>query len=90
MEPVSRITFFYHAYADHSAPFESRMGTETPTGARLGGPSLTFLNVDGGRSRTYNSGTSLGGRRRCFLKLMVGAPRFTTLAPFKGPIVNVS
>jgi hypothetical protein len=40
-----------------------------------GDPPLTFLSIDGECSRIYSSGTSQETRRRCFLVLMVGAPR---------------
>jgi hypothetical protein len=50
-----------------------------------GRPSLMFLSVDGGRSRTFSSGTSQGPHCRCFLALMVDAPGLSTLTPFGGP-----
>jgi hypothetical protein len=49
-----------------------------------------FLSIDGGRSRISNSSTSHGARRRHFLALMVGAPRSTAPAPFRGPVIDVS
>jgi hypothetical protein len=85
---MSRIIFSYHVYAGHSAPFGPRMGTGTPTPAR--GPPSTFLSTDGGRSRIYNSGTSQGARRQCFLELMVDASGSTAPAPHKGAAINVS
>jgi hypothetical protein len=41
-----------------------------------------FLNIDGGHSRIYNSVTSQGARRRCFLMLMADAPE---APPPRGP-----
>jgi hypothetical protein len=47
-----------------------------------------FLSVDGGRSWISKSGTSQEAHRRCFLALMVGAPRSPALAPPRGPTVD--
>jgi hypothetical protein len=48
-----------------------------------------FVSVDGGRSWIYISNTSQGARRRCFLALNVGAPGSTTLAPPRGPAIDI-
>jgi hypothetical protein len=48
-----------------------------------------FFSIDGGRSRIYSSGTSLGTRRRCFLTLMVDALGSPVLAPPWGGVVDV-
>jgi hypothetical protein len=54
-----------------------------------GGPSSTFLSVDGRRSRIYSSGTSHGVHRRHFLALMVGTPGSTAPTPPRDPVVNI-
>jgi hypothetical protein len=48
-----------------------------------------FLNIDGGRSWIYNSGTLQGARHQRFLALMVGAPG-SPLTPPRGSTVDIS
>jgi hypothetical protein len=54
-----------------------------------GGPPLTFLSVDGGRSRISSSGTSQRVRRQRFLALMMDAHGSPAPTPPKGPAVGV-
>jgi hypothetical protein len=49
-----------------------------------------FLSVDGGYFQIYNSDTSYGARCRCFLLLMMDAPRSIALAPLREPTIDVS
>jgi hypothetical protein len=44
-----------------------------------------FLSVDGGCYRISSSSTSQEARRRCFLELMVGAPRSPASVTPRGP-----
>jgi hypothetical protein len=51
--------------------------------------SLTFSNIDGGRSRISSSGTSQGARCRRFLALVVDAPGSSAPAHPMGTTVDV-
>jgi hypothetical protein len=86
MGPVSRVTFIYTVHVGHSTVVDHGWRSDPPRGT--GGQPSMFLSVDGGPSLMYNSDTSQGPRRRCFLALMVGAPGSSS-APPRGLAVDV-
>jgi hypothetical protein len=72
----------------YNIPLGSRMGTgPPPLGARV--PAVDIFYVDGGCSWISSSGTSPMARCQCFLALIVGTPGSPSLAPPRGPVVNI-
>jgi hypothetical protein len=84
-----------HQGARHRHFLALMVGAPRPLAlAPPGGPPLTFLSIDGGRSPTFSSRSSalapLGGPPSMFLSVEGGQSWITSFDTFRGPVIDVS
>jgi hypothetical protein len=69
--------------------FTLKVGVLGSPSAPARGPPSIFLRVDDGCSWISSSDTHQGTYHRCFLALMMGAPRSLAPTPPRGPVIDI-